>query len=122
MFQKNIAAPIFPKAGDRAADQNLENRRSPSRKVHELDSRGSRFYFALYWAQALAEQEADPELQSRFSSIAGELLVNENKILEELDAAQGDPVDIGGYFMPDDQKASEAMRPSQTLNKIISDI
>ncbi|MEC8479867.1 MAG: NADP-dependent isocitrate dehydrogenase, partial [SAR324 cluster bacterium] len=64
----------------------------------------------------------DPELQSRFSSIAGELLVNENKILEELDAAQGDPVDIGGYFMPDDQKASEAMRPSQTLNKIISDI
>ena len=61
-------------------------------------------------------------IQSRFSSIAGEFSVNENKILEELDSAQGDPVDIGGYFMPDDRKASEAMRPSQTLNKIISDI
>lgn len=120
--QKNTAASIFSETVDQAVGQYLENRRSPSRKIHELDNRGSHFYFALYWAQALAEQEADPELQSRFSSIAGELLVNENKILEELDAAQGDPVDIGGYFMPDDQKASEAMRPSQTLNKIISDI
>ena len=119
---KNTAASIFSETVDQAVGQYLENRRSPSRKVHELDNRGSHFYFALYWAQALAEQEADPELQSRFSSIAGELSVNENKILEELDAAQGDPVDIGGYFMPDDQKASEAMRPSQTLNKIISDI
>ena len=119
---KNTTASIFSETVDQAVGQYLENRRSPSRKVHELDNRGSHFYFALYWAQALAEQEADPELQSRFSSIAGELLVNENKILEELDAAQGDPVDIGGYFMPDDQKASEAMRPSQTLNKIISDI
>ena len=119
---ENTAASIFSETVDQAVGQYLENQRSPSRKVHELDNRGSHFYFALYWAQALAEQEADPELQSRFSSIAGELLVNENKILEELDAAQGDPVDIGGYFMPDDQKASEAMRPSQTLNKIISDI
>ena len=119
---KNTAASIFSETVDQAVGQYLENRRSPSRKVHELDNRGSHFYFALYWAQALAEQEADPELQSRFSSIAGELSVNENKILEELDAAQGEPVDIGGYFMPDDQKASEAMRPSQTLNKIISDI
>ena len=119
---KNTAASIFSETVDQAVGQYLENRRSPSRKVHELDNRGSHFFFALYWAQALAEQEADPELQSRFSSIAGELSVNENKILEELDAAQGDPVDIGGYFMPDDQKASEAMRPSQTLNKIISDI
>ena len=119
---KNTAASIFSETVDQAVGQYLENQRSPSRKVHELDNRGSHFYFALYWAQALAEQEADPELQSRFSSIAGELSVNENKILEELDAAQGDPVDIGGYFMPDDQKASEAMRPSQTLNKIISDI
>ena len=119
---ENTAASIFSETVDLAVGQYLENRRSPSRKVHELDNRGSHFYFALYWAQALAEQEADPELQSRFSSIAGELSVNENKILEELDAAQGDPVDIGGYFMPDDQKTSEAMRPSQTLNKIISDI
>ena len=119
---ENTAASIFSETVDQAVGQYLENRRSPSRKVHELDNRGSHFYFALYWAQALAEQEVDPELQFRFSSIAGELSVNENKILEELDAAQGDPVDIGGYFMPDDQKASEAMRPSQTLNKIISDI
>ena len=119
---ENTAASIFSETVDQAVGQYLENQRSPSRKVHELDNRGSHFYFALYWAQALAAQEADPELQSRFSSIAGELADNENKILEELDAAQGDPVDIGGYFMPDDQKASEAMRPSQTLNKIISDI
>ena len=119
---ENTAASIFSETLDQAVGQYLENRRSPSRKVHELDNRGSHFYFALYWAQALAAQEEDPELQSRFSSIAGELSVNENKILEELVAAQGDPVDIGGYFMPDDQKASEAMRPSQTLNKIISDI
>ena len=118
----NATAKIFSETVDQAVGQYLENRRSPSRKVHELDNRGSHFYFALYWAQALAEQEADPELQSRFSNIAGELLDNETKILGELDAAQGDPVDIGGYFMPDDQKASEAMRPSQTLNKIISDI
>ena len=118
----NATAKIFSETVDQAVGQYLENRRSPSRKVHELDNRGSHFYFALYWAQALAEQEADPELQSRFSRIAGELSDNEHKILEELDAAQGDPVDIGGYFMPDDQKASEAMRPSQTLNKIISDI
>lgn len=119
---ENTAASIFSETVDQAVGQYLENRRSPSRKVHELDNRGSHFYFALYWAQALAAQEEDPELQSRFSSIAGELSDNEHKILEELDAAQGDPVDIGGYFMPDDQKASEAMRPSQTLNKIISDI
>ena len=119
---ENTAASIFSETVDQAVGQYLENRRSPSRKVHELDNRGSHFYFALYWAQALAAQEEDPELQSRFSSIAGELSDNEHKILEELDAAQGDPVDIGGYFKPDDQKASEAMRPSQTLNKIISDI
>ena len=119
---ENTAASIFSETVDQAVDQYLENHRSPSRKVHELDNRGSHFYFALYWAQALAAQEEDPELQSRFSSIAGELSDNEHKILEELDAAQGGPVDIGGYFMPDDQKASEAMRPSQTLNKIISDI
>ena len=119
---ENTAASIFSETLDQAVGQYLENRRSPSRKVHELDNRGSHFYFALYWAQALAEQQGDPELQSRFSRIAGELSDNEHKILEELDAAQGDPVDIGGYFMPDDQKASEAMRPSQTLNKIISDI
>ena len=119
---ENTAASIFSETVDQAVGQYLENRRSPSRKVHELDNRGSHFYFALYWAQALAAQEEDPELQSRFSRIAGELSDNEHKILEELNAAQGDPVDIGGYFMPDDQKASEAMRPSQTLNKIISDI
>ncbi len=86
---KNTAASIFSETVDQAVGQYLENRRSPSRKVHELDNRGSHFYFALYWAQALAEQEADPELQSRFSNIAGELSDNETKILGELDAAQG---------------------------------
>ncbi|MEE1578104.1 MAG: NADP-dependent isocitrate dehydrogenase, partial [Deltaproteobacteria bacterium] len=107
---QNATVKIYSGTIDEAVGQYLENRRSPSRKVHELDNRGSHFYFALYWAEALASQEEDQELKVRFSKIARDLSEKETMILEELNAAQGQPVDIGGYFLPDDEKASQAMR------------
>ena len=116
---QNATVKIYSGTIDEAVGQYLENRRSPSRKVHELDNRGSHFYFALYWAEALASQEEDQELKVRFSKIARDLSEKETMILEELNAAQGQPVDIGGYFLPDDEKASQAMRPSKTLNAIV---
>jgi isocitrate dehydrogenase len=87
--------------------------------VHELDTRGSHFYLALYWAEALAAQTHDAELQARFSKVAKQLAENEAKIVTELNAAQGKPVEIGGYFRPDPALASKAMRPSPTLNAIV---
>ena len=119
---QNATAKIYSDTIDEAVGQYLENRRSPSRKVHELDNRGSHFYFALYWAEALASQEEDQELKVRFSKIARDLSEKETMILEELNAAQGQPVDIGGYFLPDDEKASQAMRPSPSLNGIIESL
>ena len=104
---------------DQAIGQHLEHRKAPSRVVNELDTRGSHYYLALYWAQALAAQTQDPELQERFGPVAQQLADNEAKINEELIAAQGAAVDIGGYYDPDDAKASSAMRPSATLNAII---
>jgi isocitrate dehydrogenase len=103
---------------DAAATKYLLENKSPSRKVNEIDNRGSHFYLALYWAQALANCE-DPELRAYFEPIAKALADNENKIAEELLAVQGKPVDIGGYYLPDDDLASQAMRPSPTLNAII---
>jgi isocitrate dehydrogenase len=97
----------------------LENGKLPSRKVGEIDNRGSSYYLALYWAQALAAQTDDPELAARFAPAAQELAANEAKIAQELLAAQGKPVDIGGYYLPDDARANAAMRPSSTLNAII---
>ena len=96
--------------------------RSPSRKSGELDNRGSHFYLALYWAQALADQDDDAELAARFAPVAEALAVNADKIVDELNAAQGDAVDIGGYYQPDDAKASRAMRPSETLNAIVDGV
>jgi len=119
---QNATAKIYSDTIDEAVGQYLENRRSPSRKVNELDNRGSHFYFALYWAEALASQEEDQELKVRFSKIARDLSEKETMILEELNAAQGQPVDIGGYFLPDDEKASQAMRPSPSLNGIIESL
>ena len=119
---QNATVKIYSGTIDEAVGQYLENRRSPSRKVHELDNRGSHFYFALYWAEALASQEEDQELKVRFSKIARDLSEKETMILEELNAAQGQPVDIGGYFLPDDEKASQAMRPSPSLNGIIESL
>ncbi len=100
----------------------FDSNKSPSRKCGELDNRGSHFYLAMYWAEALAEQTEDTDLQERFSKVAKELADNEAKIIEELNGAQGSPVDIGGYFLPDFEKTSKAMRPSATLNTIIDAI
>jgi isocitrate dehydrogenase len=106
---------------DAASTQYLLENKAPSRKVHQLDNRGSHFYLALYWAQALA-QSNDTGLAAKFGPVAKALGDNEAKILEELDAVQGKPVDVGGYYFPDDELASQAMRPSPTLNAIIDRI
>jgi len=112
-------AQVLADALDRATGELLENEKSPSRKVRELDNRGSHFYLALYWAQALAEQDKDPELAARFAPLAKALGENEAKIVDELNAVQGAPADIGGYYYPNPELASAAMRPSATLNTII---
>jgi isocitrate dehydrogenase len=90
--------------------------------VNELDTRGSHFYLALYWAEALAKQTQDPELQARFTEVAQQLAANEDRIVQELSDAQGQPVDIGGYFHPNDELAAKAMRPSAILNAIVDAI
>jgi isocitrate dehydrogenase len=118
----NKTAELFAQTLDRAISKHLENERSPSRKVKELDTRGSHFYLALYWAEALAEQSADVGLQMRFAKVAAALAQNEIKIIEELTEVQGAPVDIGGYYLPDPQKVEQAMRPSPTFNAIIDAI
>jgi isocitrate dehydrogenase len=115
----NEKAAILAETLDTAIAKYLENGRLPSRKVNEIDNRGSTFYLALYWAQALATQDKDKEIQERFIPVAKALEDNETKITEELLAAQGAPVDIGGYYLPDENLATEAMRPSETLNAII---
>jgi isocitrate dehydrogenase len=118
----NPTAKILADTLDQANAKFLESNKSPARKVGEIDNRGSHFYLALYWAQALAQQTQDKKLAERFSKIAKDLADNESKISGELLAAQGKPVDIGGYYHPSDEKAAKAMRPSQTLNKIVDAI
>ena len=118
----NAKATILAKALDHANGQFLDSDKSPSRKVKELDNRGSHFYLALYWAQALAEQTADAELQARFAKVAQQLSDEEQTIVAELNDAQGNPVDIGGYYHPDKTLAAQAMRPSVTLNAILAAI
>jgi isocitrate dehydrogenase len=117
---KNDKAQVLADALDVAIGKILDHNRSPARKVGEIDNRGSHFYLALYWAQALAEQTKDKELQARFKPLAETLAKNENKINAELIGAQGKPVDIGGYYLPDAAKASAAMRPSATLNAALA--
>ncbi len=117
----NDSARILGRALDDGTAELLENRKSPSRKVNELDNRGSHFYLALYWARALAAQTDDPALAEAFSPLAEALAANEATIVEELNAVQGDPVDLGGYYRPDPERASAAMRPSPTLNRILAD-
>ena len=115
----NERAHIVAEALNEANGQYLENNKAPSRKVNELDNRGSHYYLARYWAQAMAEQDDDPELAGKFAGAAERLAADEDKIIAELAAAQGAPVNIGGYYRPDDALASQAMRPSATLNAII---
>jgi isocitrate dehydrogenase len=115
----NGKAQVLANALDQAIAKFLDNNKSPARKVGQIDSRGSHFHLALYWAEALADQSNDAELRSKFNTIASQLLASEAKINEELLAAQGNPVDLGGYYHPDAEKASRAMRPSATFNAII---
>ncbi len=118
----NDAARLLGQTLEDATAQLLLNRKAPSRKVHELDSRGSQFYLAFYWAQAVAAQTVDAELAKHFGPIAEKLAANEEKIVGELNGAQGPAQDIGGYYRPDIALAEKAMRPSATLNEIIDSI
>lgn len=116
---KNDRVQLLADTLDEAIGQHLEHNRAPSRRVKELDTRGSHFYLALYWAEALAKQTKDAELQARFTPVAQEMVANEEKIVQELSDAQGQPVDIGGYYHPSEEMTAKAMRPSATLNAII---
>jgi len=121
-YSGNDSATLLAETLDVAIGSYLEHARYPSRKVNEIDTRGSTFYLAMYWAQALAAQDKDAGLKDRFSKVAQALEAGETKITEELLAAQGDIVDIGGYFHPDDAMAEKAMRPSATFNAIIDSL
>jgi len=116
----NKKAIVLADALDKATEKFLENDKSPSRKVNELDNRGSHFYLALYWAKELAAQNTDNELKKIFEGVARELEQNETVILSELNAAQGSPVNIGGYYHPEEDLLNEEMRPSKTLNRILN--
>ena len=118
----NPKAIVLADALDEATEKYLDNSKSPSRKVKEIDNRGSHFYLAMYWAEALSNQNKDEELKNIFTPIAKKLNENEAKINDEFAAVQGHSVDIGGYYEPTDKLVSEAMRPSKTFNNIISEI
>ncbi len=110
---------LLGKTLDAATGKLLQNNKSPSRSVGELDNRGSQFYLAMYWAQELADQTENSELQALFAPLAKALVENEDQIIQELGAVQGQPVDIGGYYLPDSAKLAEVMRPSKTLNEAL---
>jgi isocitrate dehydrogenase len=118
---KNAKTQVLAETLNQANGKFLENDKSPARKVGQIDNRGSHFYLALYWAQALAAQTKDQELQAKFTALAKNLTDNEGKIVDELISAQGKPVDLGGYFHPDAAKVEKAMRPSATLNAFLAD-
>ncbi|WP_276089881.1 NADP-dependent isocitrate dehydrogenase [Pedobacter sp. JY14-1] len=120
--QGNAKALVLAETLDAATEKFLANDKSPARKVGQIDNRGSHFYLALYWAEALAAQSKDAELQAKFAPLAKVLAENEAKIAAELIAAQGKPQDIGGYYNPDETKTSAAMRPSVTLNNALADL
>lgn len=116
----NAKAKLLGKTLDAATGKLLDNNKSPSRKTGELDNRGSHFYLAMYWAQELAAQTEDLELQARFAPLAKTLTENEATIVAELNAAQGKPVDIGGYYRSNPELTSKVMRPSQTFNNALA--
>ena len=119
----NDNARLLAETLDQAVGQHLEYSRNPSRRVKEIDTRGSHFYLALYWAEALASQTKDPSLKAKFAPIYQQLSDNHDRIIEELnDEAQGKPIDIGGYYLPHETLAGQAMRPSATLNRIIDSL
>jgi isocitrate dehydrogenase len=118
----NAKAKLLAKTLDEATGKLLDNNKSPSRRTGELDNRGSHFYLAMYWAEALAAQDEDAELKAHFAPLAKTLAENEQKIVEELAAVQGKPVDIGGYFQADPAKCDAVMRPSATFNAALAAI
>jgi isocitrate dehydrogenase len=118
----NTQAKVLAETLDEATGKLLENGKSPSRRTGELDNRGSHFYLAMYWAQALSEQTEDAELQAQFQPLAKTLIDNEDKIVAELTLVQGQPVDIGGYFFADPEKTKQAMRPSETFNNALASL
>ncbi|MDH3323919.1 MAG: NADP-dependent isocitrate dehydrogenase, partial [Flavobacteriaceae bacterium] len=118
----NPKAIVLAETLDKATEKFLEKRKGPSRKVNEIDNRGSNFYLTLYWAEALAEQNEDITLKNRFSPIARALSENEVKIMTELNAAQGAHTEIGGYYFPNEELIFQQMRPSVTFNSIIAEI
>ncbi len=116
----NEKAKILAKTLDAATGKLLDNSKGPSPKTGQLDNRGSQFYLTMYWAEELAKQTQDKELQDHFKAMAQSLADNEQKILEEFKAVQGKPADIGGYFLADRQKVTDIMRPSPTFNAVLS--
>jgi isocitrate dehydrogenase len=118
----NPKAAVLGRTLDQATGTLLETGKSPSRRVHELDNRGSHYHLARYWAQALAEQDEEAELREAFAPLAERLAADEEAILAELDAAQGDPVDLGGYYFVDRERTTAAMRPSEALNAAIGSL
>ena len=115
-------AHVIADALNEANGRYLEENKSPSRRVNEIDNRGSHYYLALYWAEAMANNPDDAKLAARFRPVADALAANEDKIVAELLAAQGAPAEIGGYYQPDDDLTAKAMRPSATLNAIIDSV
>ena len=118
----NAKAQVLAETLDRATEKLLLNDKSPKRKVGELDNRGSHFYLAMYWSQALAAQNSNTAMADKFAPIAKALSDNEDTIVAELNQVQGQSVDIGGYYAPDFAKTAAAMRPSQTLEQILAQL
>ncbi|MDX1317217.1 MAG: NADP-dependent isocitrate dehydrogenase, partial [Xanthomarina gelatinilytica] len=118
----NPKAQILAEALDLATEKLLDNKKGPSRKVGEIDNRGSHFYLAMYWAEALANQTKDPDLQRIFIPIAKQLKDNETLIMQELNEVQGQTTNLGGYYELDERKTKQVMRPSQTFNTILQSI
>ena len=120
--KSNPKAKVLAKTLDAATGKLLDNNKNPSPKTGQLDNRGSQFYLAMYWAQELAAQTDDAELAQQFAPLAQQLADNEAKIVEELNAVQGHPADIGGYYQPDLAKLDAVMRPSPTLNAVLKTV
>ena len=118
----NARAKLLSTTLDAATGKLLDNNKNPSPKTGQLDNRGSQFYLAMYWAQELAAQTEDAELAAKFAPLAKQLAADEQKIVDELNAVQGKPVDIGGYYLPDTAKLDAVMRPSKTLNAALKTV
>ena len=116
----NKKAQVLADALDVATEKLLNNRKSPSRQVYELDNRGSHFYLALYWAEALAIQDNELELKEEFTEVYNSLLTNEHQIVDELNNIQGYKIDLKGYYLPDESEVIKSMRPSETLNSLLN--